>query len=40
VAIERVYPVGSTMHIMLMLDDFVRMMVEEIRDATTPVQYP
>jgi len=40
VAIGRVYPGGSTMHTMPMLDDLVRMVVEDIRDATAPVPVP
>lgn len=35
VAIGRVYPEGSTMHIVTMHDDLTR--VEEIRDVTTLV---
>jgi len=36
-AIGRVYPGGSTMHTVPMSDDLVRVVVEEIRDATTPI---
>jgi len=40
VAIGRVYPGGSTMHTVPMLDDLVRVVVEDIRDATAPVPVP
>ncbi|QCE03641.1 hypothetical protein DEO72_LG8g1666 [Vigna unguiculata] len=39
-AIGRVYPGGSTMHTVPMLDYLVRMVVEDIRDATSLVQMP
>ncbi|QCE03113.1 hypothetical protein DEO72_LG8g1134 [Vigna unguiculata] len=34
------YPGGSTMHTVPMLDDLVRVVVEDIRDATAPVPMP
>ncbi|KAG2405605.1 uncharacterized protein HKW66_Vig0048600 [Vigna angularis] len=40
VAIGRVYPGGSTMHTMLMLNGLFRVVVEEIRDVTTLVPVP
>jgi len=39
-AIERVYPRGSTMHIVPMHDDFTRVVVEEVRDVTIPIPMP
>jgi len=40
VAIGRLYPGGSTMHIVQMSDDLARVVVEDVRDATTPVPVP
>ncbi|WVZ20170.1 hypothetical protein V8G54_007492 [Vigna mungo] len=40
VAIGRVYPRGSTMHTMSMLNDLVKVVVEEIRNASAPLIMP
>ena len=40
VAIERLYPGGSTMHTVQMSDDLARVVVEDIKDATSAVPVP
>jgi len=40
VAIGRLYPGGSTMLTVQMSDDLARVVVEDVRDATTPVPMP
>jgi len=40
VAIGRLYPRGSTMHIVQISDDLARVVVEDVRDATNPVPVP
>jgi len=39
-AIERVYPRGSTMHIVPMQSDFSRVVAEKVRDASATVPMP
>jgi len=40
VAIGRLYPGRSTMHIVQMSDDLAKVVVEDVRDVTTPVLVP
>ena len=40
VAIGRLYPRGSTMHTVQMSDDLARVVVEDIKDATSAVPVP
>jgi len=40
VAIERVFPTSSTLHIVPLGDDFARVVVEEVRQADAEVSVP